>query len=71
MASRDWLLVLLGAVGFIVLSHQIPILRQLSVTSNKSSKVNSLYQSIEELKLEDILGIDLYSLEIARQKGLI
>lgn len=54
MASRDYLLLLLGALGFIVLSHQIPILRQLG-SSN--------------IVLENIEGIDLQSLSIARQKG--
>ncbi|MDD3474339.1 MAG: hypothetical protein PHP08_00365 [Candidatus Dojkabacteria bacterium] len=57
MVSRDWLLVLVGAVGFIVLSHQIPVLRQLG--------------SSELISLEDIEGIDLQSLKIVREKGII
>ncbi len=54
MANRDYLLLLLGALGFIVISHQIPILRQL----NSSNTV-----------IENIEGIDLQSLSIVRQKG--
>lgn len=57
--DRDWLLIVLGAVGFIVLSHQIPILRSLGNSSNK------------QLKLENIDGIDIQSLSICRLKGLI
>lgn len=57
MADRDWLLVLLGAIGFIVISHQIPILRQLNTS--------------ETMRLEDIEGIDINSLNILRQRQLM
>lgn len=61
MPGRDWLLVILGAVGFIVLSHQVPILRQLGNSSFSSNTIS----------LETIEGVDIRSLTICREKGLI
>lgn len=60
-SDKDYLLVLLGAIGFIVLSHQFPSLRQLKA-SGCTSCAN---------KLENINGIDQESLRTLRQKGLM
>ncbi len=51
MPGRDWLLVLLGAIGFIVLSHQIPILRQLG-----SSTEIEKWKPLSEGELKNLMS---------------
>lgn len=60
MKTEYWY-VLLGGVGMVALAHYFPSLK----------KLDSLFDSGSTSELEQIPGIDLRSLAVCRQKGIM